>query len=61
MFTYSYLNNRSFAAVHGNSEPSKHHILSGVPHCPILVKIYLNDIPSTQNDNEVAISLYADV
>lgn len=61
--SHSYLNNRYFTAVHGNSESSRRPILAGVAQGslvgPVSFNIYINDIPSIQNGYNVFISLYA--
>jgi len=61
--SHSYLNNRYFPAVHGNSESSTRPILSGVAQSslvgPVFFKIYINNIPSLQSNYSVTISLYA--
>jgi hypothetical protein len=61
---HSYLKNRHFTAVHGNSESSRRPVLARVPQHSLLGAIffiiYMNDIPSIQNDNNVAMSLDAD-
>jgi hypothetical protein len=61
--SYSYLSNRHFTAVHGNSESSRRPILEGVAQGSlegsVSLNIYTNDIPSIQNDYNVNISLYA--
>jgi hypothetical protein len=61
--SHIYLNNRYFPAVHGNSDSSTRSILAGVAQGslvgPLSFKIYVNNIPSIQNDYSVTISLYA--
>jgi hypothetical protein len=56
---HSYIHNRTFAIVHGNSESSRRHIYAGVPQGSLLgptpFKIYINYLPYIENDNNVAI------
>jgi hypothetical protein len=48
----------------GNSYSSLRPIQAGVPQCsflgPTFFNIYINDIPSVENDSNVTISVYAD-
>jgi hypothetical protein len=61
---YDYLQNRSFSVMHRSSYSSPRPIKAEVPQCslfgPTLFNIYINDIPSVQNDSNIAISVYAD-
>jgi hypothetical protein len=64
LFTYySRLTKRSFAVTNGNSGSSRYLILAGSPKgnllVPTLFKIYINITPIRQNDNNMAVSLYA--
>jgi hypothetical protein len=50
--------------MHKNSDSSLHSIQAGLPQGsllePTLFNIYINDIPSVENDSNVAISVYVD-
>jgi hypothetical protein len=61
---HNYLQNRSLFVMHKNSYSSLRPIQAVVPHGNLLgsslFNIYINDIPSVENDSNVAISVYAD-
>jgi hypothetical protein len=61
---HNYLNNRAFTVVHGNFESTRRPIRAGVPKGsllgPVLFNIYINNIPSIENDINVTVSMYAD-
>jgi hypothetical protein len=60
---HNYLKNTAFTVVHRNSESTRRPIQAVVPQGsllgPVLFNIYINDIQSVENYNNVAVSMYA--
>jgi hypothetical protein len=57
-------NSIDFKVVQASSEPSRRPAQIGCPHCRLfgttLLNVYINELPSAENDNIVVVSMYSD-